>query len=61
MFSPLCLGEKPGFDELSESLTTAAGWISSPGKLPLPTQPFPDPEGPPEPAPAEQHYLCCSP
>lgn len=39
----MCLGGKPGLGELSESLATVAGCISSPGNVPLPAQPFPNP------------------
>lgn len=58
----VCLGGKPGLSELSESLATAASWISSPRNIPLPAQPFPDPpEELHKPTPAVWHYLCCSP
>lgn len=30
----MCLEEKPGLGELSESLATVAGWISTPGNVP---------------------------
>lgn len=36
----MCLGEKPGLGELSESLATVAGRISTPGNIALLQQPF---------------------